>query len=72
VVVGLRLGCLNHALLSAEAIEHSGCTLIGWVGNMRALSAGSATRAAGAHADAGRDSEALAAAAQFLMSTFRG
>ena len=43
LVVGLRLGCLNHALLSAEAIEHSGCTLIGWVGymldpSMRALS----------------------------------
>lgn len=33
LVVGLRLGCLNHALLSAEAILDSGCTLAGWVGN---------------------------------------
>jgi dethiobiotin synthetase len=34
LVVGLRLGCLNHALLTAEAIEHAGrCRLLGWVGN---------------------------------------
>lgn len=33
LVVGLRLGCLNHALLSARAIEADGCTLIGWIGN---------------------------------------
>jgi dethiobiotin synthetase len=34
LVVGLRLGCLNHARLSAEAIERSGrCRLLGWVGN---------------------------------------
>jgi len=33
LVVGLRLGCLNHALLSAAAIEHSGCRLAGWVAN---------------------------------------
>jgi dethiobiotin synthetase len=34
LVVGLRLGCLNHARLTAEAIERSGrCRLAGWVGN---------------------------------------
>lgn len=35
LVVGLRLGCLNHALLTAEAIERAGkCRLIGWIGNV--------------------------------------
>jgi dethiobiotin synthetase len=33
LVVGLRLGCLNHALLTAEAIARRGLTLAGWVGN---------------------------------------
>lgn len=34
LVVGLRLGCLNHARLTVEAIERSGrCQLLGWVGN---------------------------------------
>jgi dethiobiotin synthetase len=33
LVVGLRLGCLNHALLSAEAIKADGCHLVGWIGN---------------------------------------
>jgi len=33
LVVGLRLGCINHALLSARAIEADGCTLAGWIGN---------------------------------------
>ncbi|MCH8531122.1 MAG: dethiobiotin synthase [Saccharospirillum sp.] len=33
LVVGLRLGCLNHALLTAEAIERDGLALAGWVGN---------------------------------------
>ncbi|MGH8159140.1 MAG: dethiobiotin synthase [Rhodanobacter sp.] len=33
LVVGLRLGCLNHALLSARAIEADGCRLLGWIGN---------------------------------------
>jgi dethiobiotin synthetase len=32
-VVGLRLGCLNHALLSARAIEADGCRLVGWIAN---------------------------------------
>jgi len=33
LVVGLRLGCINHALLSARAILADGCRLIGWIGN---------------------------------------
>ena len=33
LVVGLRLGCINHALLSARAIAADGCELIGWIGN---------------------------------------
>jgi dethiobiotin synthetase len=33
LVVGLRLGCLNHALLSAQAIRARGLTLAGWVAN---------------------------------------
>ena len=33
LVVGLRLGCLNHALLTISAVRASGLTLAGWVGN---------------------------------------
>ena len=33
LVVGLRLGCLNHALLSEQAIRASGASLLGWVGS---------------------------------------
>jgi dethiobiotin synthetase len=33
LVVGLRLGCLSHALLSARAIEADGCRLVGWIAN---------------------------------------
>mgnify|MGYP001048176886 FL=1 len=33
LVVGMRLGCLNHALLTAEAIERRGLKLAGWVAN---------------------------------------
>lgn len=33
LVVGLRLGCLNHALLSAEAIHADGLELAGWIAN---------------------------------------
>ncbi|MGB6353237.1 MAG: dethiobiotin synthase [Steroidobacteraceae bacterium] len=33
LVVGLRLGCLNHALLTAESIERRGLRLCGWVAN---------------------------------------
>lgn len=33
MVVGLRLGCLNHALLTAEVIRARGLTLAGWIAN---------------------------------------
>lgn len=33
LVVGMRLGCINHALLSAEAIAVRGLHLAGWVAN---------------------------------------
>lgn len=33
LVVGLRLGCLNHALLTAQAIDASGLELAGWIAN---------------------------------------
>ena len=34
LVVGLRLGCLNHALLTAQAVKQRGLTLAGWVANL--------------------------------------
>jgi dethiobiotin synthetase len=33
MVVGMRLGCLNHALLTAQAIQSKGLRLVGWVAN---------------------------------------
>ncbi|MCB5190370.1 dethiobiotin synthase [Methylobacillus arboreus] len=33
LVVGMRLGCINHALLTAEAITRRGLTFAGWVAN---------------------------------------
>jgi dethiobiotin synthetase len=33
LVVGLRLGCISHALLTAEAIAARGLRLLAWVGN---------------------------------------
>ncbi len=33
LVVGLRLGCLNHALLSVRAIRGDGVHLLGWIAN---------------------------------------
>jgi dethiobiotin synthetase len=33
IVVGIKLGCINHALLSAEAIMADGMRLCGWVSN---------------------------------------
>jgi dethiobiotin synthetase len=33
LVVGLRLGCLNHALLTVAAIRERGLTLAGWIAN---------------------------------------
>lgn len=34
LVVGMRLGCLNHALLTADAIAACGLKLAGWVANV--------------------------------------
>lgn len=34
LVVGVRLGCINHALLTAEAIARDGLRLAGWVANV--------------------------------------
>lgn len=51
LVVALRLGCLNHALLTMESIRAQGCQLAGWVANrtdlgMQASDANLATLAA--------------------------
>ncbi|MDD2914310.1 MAG: dethiobiotin synthase [Gallionella sp.] len=34
LVVGMRLGCINHALLTVEVIAARGLTLAGWVANV--------------------------------------
>ena len=34
LVVGVRLGCINHALLTAEAVARDGLQLAGWVANI--------------------------------------
>jgi dethiobiotin synthetase len=34
LVVGVRLGCINQAVLSAEAIVRDGLELAGWVANV--------------------------------------
>lgn len=34
LVVGVRLGCINHALLTAEAIRADGLVVAGWVANL--------------------------------------
>lgn len=34
LVVGMKLGCINHALLSAEAILADGLPLAGWIANL--------------------------------------
>ncbi|NTV10289.1 MAG: dethiobiotin synthase [Zoogloea sp.] len=33
LVVGMRLGCINHALLTAEAVQARGLELAGWIAN---------------------------------------
>lgn len=33
LVVGMKLGCISHAVLTAEAIRHDGLPLAGWVAN---------------------------------------
>jgi dethiobiotin synthetase len=86
LVVGMRLGCLNHALLSAQAIARQGLVLAGWIGSlidpgMRALDANRATLAArlGAPplgwlphaAHDGQDAQHLRAAAEALLQGSR-
>jgi dethiobiotin synthetase len=34
LVVGVRLGCISHALLTAEAIARDGLQIVGWVANI--------------------------------------
>lgn len=34
LVINLRLGCINHGLLSARAIKADGCHLDGWIANV--------------------------------------
>ena len=41
MVVGMRLGCINHALLTAEAIARDGLYLAGWVANSTGILNGS-------------------------------
>ncbi|KAB8313079.1 ATP-dependent dethiobiotin synthetase BioD [Erwinia endophytica] len=33
LVVGVKLGCINHAMLTAQAIQSSGLRLAGWIAN---------------------------------------
>lgn len=33
LVVGIKQGCISHALLTAESIQHDGLELVGWVAN---------------------------------------
>jgi dethiobiotin synthetase len=33
LVVGIKLGCINHALLTAQAIQQAGLQLAGWIAN---------------------------------------
>lgn len=33
LVVGLKLGCINHALLTAQSVRQAGLELAGWVAN---------------------------------------
>jgi dethiobiotin synthetase len=34
IVVGMRLGCINHAILTANAVQTSGLQCIGWIANI--------------------------------------
>ncbi|MNG59712.1 dethiobiotin synthase [Serratia quinivorans] len=33
LVVGIKLGCINHALLTAQAVKQAGLSLVGWIAN---------------------------------------
>lgn len=32
-MVGIKLGCINHAVLTAQAVQQAGLTLAGWIAN---------------------------------------
>jgi dethiobiotin synthetase len=86
LVVGLRLGCINHALLTSAAIQARGCPLAGWIGNRvdpdyllpeanlatleRFL--GAPPLAVLAHAPSATPREALDAAAERLFGAMHG
>ena len=36
LVVGMKLGCLNHAILTVEAIKNDGLKIVGWIANQLA------------------------------------
>lgn len=33
LVVGIRVGCINHAILTSKAIQHDKANIIGWIAN---------------------------------------
>ncbi|MEX0633279.1 dethiobiotin synthase [Serratia ureilytica] len=33
LLVGIKLGCINHAVLTAQAVQQAGLTLAGWIAN---------------------------------------
>lgn len=33
LVVGVKLGCINHAVLTAQAVQQAGLKLAGWIAN---------------------------------------
>ncbi|PKH57019.1 dethiobiotin synthase [Shewanella sp. Choline-02u-19] len=59
LVVGMKLGCLNHALLTAEAIERDGLVIAGWVANQ-------------VDADMANQQDNLAALQQMMSAPFLG
>jgi len=34
LIVGIKLGCLNHAILTAKALQFDGISLLGWIANI--------------------------------------
>lgn len=59
MVVGMRLGCINHAILTAEAVVADGLKLAGWVANQ-------------VDADMSRPEENLATLKQLIKAPYLG
>lgn len=59
LVVGMRLGCINHAILTAEAVVADGLKLAGWVANQ-------------VDADMSRPSENLATLKHMIKAPYLG